>query len=92
MPVEKLCDSLPAHTKIGPVERIHDLVSLQLPGIGLRKLAVAPRHLPFRLDCSYFALDVNHELWSQLATSAGIALHVAGEFPGLELELWAIRQ
>jgi predicted component of type VI protein secretion system len=24
--------------------------------------------------------------------SAGIALHVAGEFPGLELELWAIRQ
>ena len=26
------------------------------------------------------------------AGSGSLALHVAGEFPGLELELWAIRQ
>ena len=32
-----------------------------------------------------------NELWKQLETSGGLALHIAGEFPGLELEFWAIR-
>jgi type VI secretion system protein ImpJ len=39
----------------------------------------------------YFELDQSNELWVQLKTSGGIALHVAGEFPGLVLEFWAIR-
>jgi type VI secretion system protein ImpJ len=30
-------------------------------------------------------------MWKQLETSGGLAMHIAGEFPGLELELWAIR-
>ncbi len=90
--VEALWATLPAQIKIGPVEKIHDLVNLQLPGIGLRALPVAPRQLPFHIGYSYFALDASDELWPQLAASAGIALHVAGEFPGLEMELWAIRQ
>ncbi|RKP49392.1 type VI secretion system baseplate subunit TssK [Trinickia fusca] len=92
VPAETLWASLPAQIKIGPVERIHDLVNLQLPGIGLRALPVAPRQLPFHTGCTYFALDGSDELWPQLAASAGIALHVAGDFPGLEMQLWAIRQ
>jgi type VI secretion system protein ImpJ len=39
----------------------------------------------------YFELDQSNELWSQLNTSGGVALHVAGDFPGLALEFWAIR-
>ena len=31
------------------------------------------------------------ELWEQLKTSGGVAMHVAGEFPGLAMEFWAIR-
>ncbi|AOB32503.1 type VI secretion protein [Bordetella sp. H567] len=91
MPAEALLTALPAQVKIGPVEKIHDLVTLQLPGIGLRPLSVAPRQLPFRAGRCYFALDMHDELWPQLATSAGIALHVAGDFPGLQIDLWAIR-
>jgi len=30
-------------------------------------------------------------LWKQLENSGGMALHVAGDFPDLTLELWAIR-
>jgi len=30
-------------------------------------------------------------MWDQLKDSGGIAMHVAGEFPGLALEFWAIR-
>jgi len=39
----------------------------------------------------YFELDQTHELWGQLTSSGGVAMHVAGEFPGLTLEFWAIR-
>jgi type VI secretion system protein ImpJ len=48
--------------------------------------APVPRGLP------YFELDRGGELWKQLEKSGSLALHVAGDFPALELELWAIRQ
>ena len=78
--------------KIGSVEKIRDLVNLQLPGIALRPLPVAPRQLPFHAGFTYFELDRGSEYWAQLATSAGFAMHVAGEFPGLQMEFWAIRK
>ncbi|MDO9524341.1 MAG: type VI secretion system baseplate subunit TssK, partial [Gemmobacter sp.] len=30
--------------------------------------------------------------WAKMTTSGGIAVHVSGEYPGLKMELWAIRQ
>ncbi len=92
LPADALWSNLPAKLKVGPVEKIHDLVTLQLPGIALRTLPVAPRQLPFHANNCYFALDAADELWAELSMSAGIALRVAGDFPGLHLELWAIRQ
>jgi type VI secretion system protein ImpJ len=92
LPPDALWAGLPAQLKVGPVEKIHDLVTLQLPGITVRPLPVAPRQLPFHAGRSYFALDATSDLWTELAVSAGIALHLAGDFPGLSLELWAIRQ
>ncbi|SAK74860.1 type VI secretion protein [Caballeronia hypogeia] len=86
-----LLNGFPQQAKLGPVERIRDLVNLQLPGIALRALPVAPRQLPFHAGFTYFELDRGGELWRQFATSAGVALHVAGDFPGIEFEFWAIR-
>lgn len=84
--------AFPRQVKIGSVEKIRDLVNLQLPGIGLRPLPVAPRQLPFHAGHTYFELDRNSEYWAQLASSAGFAMHIAGEFPGLQMEFWAIRK
>ncbi|WP_118178751.1 type VI secretion system baseplate subunit TssK [Paraburkholderia phosphatilytica] len=92
MPAENILTGFAPQVKIGPIERIRDLVNLQLPGIGLRALPVAPRQLPFHAGFTYFELDRGNELWKQFATSAGMALHVAGEFPGLAMEFWAIRR
>jgi type VI secretion system protein ImpJ len=86
-----LLNGFPQQAKLAPVERIRDLVNLQLPGIALRALPVAPRQLPFHAGFTYFELERGGELWRQFATSAGIALHVAGDFPGIGFELWAIR-
>jgi type VI secretion system protein ImpJ len=91
LPSDALRARFPTQVKIGPVEKIRDLVNLQLPGVTLRALPVAPRQIPFHTGFSYFELDTKNELWGMLARSGGLALHVSGQFPDLELELWAIR-
>jgi type VI secretion system protein ImpJ len=92
LPPELLRTSFPAQVKIGSVEKIRDLVNLQLPGIGLRPLPVAPRQLPFYAGYTYFELDSGSEYFQHLHQSAGFAMHVAGDFPGLQMQFWAIRR
>lgn len=88
---EELRKRLPAHLKIGAVERIRQLVNLHLPGIKVRPLPVAPRQIPFHSDKTYFALELGSEELAQLESSGGFAFHVSGDFSGLELKFWAIR-
>ena len=83
---------LPAQIKIGPVERIRELVNAAMPGIMLRPLPVAPRQIPFRSGYTYFELDRHSDFWKELNQSGGFALHLGGDFPGIEMEFWAIRQ
>lgn len=92
LPGEQLRQRFPAQTKLGPVDKIRDLVNLQLPGIQLRALPVAPRQLPFHAGYFYFELDRADELWKAIEQNGSMALHISGDFPGLALELWAIRQ
>jgi type VI secretion system protein ImpJ len=91
VPSELLRVRFPTQVKIGPVERIRDLVNLQLPGIPMHALPVAPRQIPFHAGSNYFELERGGDLWKQLERSGGLAMHIGGEFPGLELEFWAIR-
>lgn len=91
VPGDTVRQRFPTQVKIGPVEKIRDLVNLHLPGVTLRPLPVAPRAIPYSAGFNYFELDTKNELWRQLETSGGLAMHIAGEFPGLKLEFWAIR-
>jgi len=92
IPAEALRTRFPTQIKIGPTDRIRDLVNLQLPGVALRAMPVAPRQIPYHAGWTYFELETRgNELWKQLESSGGLALHVAGDFPGLEIEFWAIR-
>ncbi|AIZ35193.1 type VI secretion system baseplate subunit TssK [Pseudomonas parafulva] len=91
VPSETLRSRFGQQSKIGSVEHIRDLVNLQLPGIGLLPLPVAPRQIPFHAGSTYFELDRGSEHWKQLQHSGGFAFYVAGEFPGLSLAFWAIR-
>ena len=83
---------LPQQSKIGPVEQIRELVNLQLPGIAFRAMPAAPRQIPYHSGYTYFELDKNSELWKQMTQSGGFAIHIGGDFPGLELEFWAIKE
>jgi type VI secretion system protein ImpJ len=88
---ERLRRQFPSHIKLGTVENIRELVNSALPGIALRPLPVAPRQIPYHVGRAYFEFDRASPHWKAMHTSGGLALHVAGDFPGLGMELWAIR-
>lgn len=89
---EELRHRLPGHLKVGPVERIRQLVNLHLTGIKVRPLSVAPRQIPFHASKTYFVLELTPEDVSQLERSGGLAFHASGELSDLELQFWAIRK
>ena len=81
----------PTQLKIGPVEKIRDLVNLQLPGVPVHAVPVAPRQIPYHAGFVYFELDQTHELWAQLEELRRHRLPRRRRVPGLTMEFWAIR-
>lgn len=92
VPQERLHTQFPAQAKVSSLEKIRELVGKQLPGIPLHLMAVAPRQLPYHAGYSYFKIDNSHPAWSQMDRAEGFAFHVAGEFPELEIQFWAIKR
>lgn len=91
LPADQLRNSLPMQIKVGAVEKIRDLVMSHLPGIAVQPLPVAPRQIPFHAGYTYFELERNSEQWKDVSISSVIAMHLSGDFPGISLEMWAIR-
>ncbi|WP_293266707.1 type VI secretion system baseplate subunit TssK [Neptunomonas sp.] len=91
MPREELRRLFPVQAKVGPLEQINNLVNHQLPGVRIDPLPVAPRQVPYYSGAVYFELDTQAQLWSVIRTSKGLALHIGNQFPGVALELWAIK-
>lgn len=91
LPDDDLRKRFPKNLKIGPVNRLRDLVDLQLSGLQVHVLPAAPRELPYYSGFSYFELESGHPLWADLSSGPGFGLHLAGDFPGLQLVFWAIK-
>lgn len=91
MPLERLRQQFVQQAKVASMEKLSELIGLQLPGIPLSPLPVAPRHLPFHAGFTYFQLDASHPSWQMMRDTAGFGFHVAGDFPELEMQFWAIR-
>lgn len=90
--LEKVRTAFPSQTTIATVEKIRELVNSHIPGIEISALPVVPRQIPYHAGFVYFELNTRHELWKQLETSGGLAVHIGTKLPELELELWAIRE
>ncbi len=70
-------------------------MNLALPGAGTGRTAAdgaAATAPAFHAGFHYFEIDRAGELWKQVERGGSLAMHVAGDFPGLDLELWAMRQ
>ncbi|MFA7554827.1 MAG: type VI secretion system baseplate subunit TssK [Spongiibacteraceae bacterium] len=86
-----LRNRLPSQAKVAGVEKIRELIGASLPGLTLRPLPVAPRQIPYHSGFTYFELEKSGPNWEMMAASGGFAVHLDGEYPGVVLELWAIR-
>lgn len=91
VPVDQIQRQFIQQSKISSPEKIRNMVSVQIPGIPLRALMVAPRQLPYHSGFSYFELDKSGQAWTEMAAAGAVALHVSGSFPDLNMQLWAIR-
>jgi type VI secretion system protein ImpJ len=91
VPAENVRKGMPAQATITSVETIAKLVNDHLPGVSLQPLSVVPRQIPFHAGFTYFELDRGSPRYRELKTGGGIAIHVPDTFPGLVMELWAIR-
>ncbi len=91
IPRDQLARIFPTQVKISSIDKIRDLVKSHLPGVSLQPMPTAPRQLPYHADYTYFYLDHNSSGWKSLEKSSGFAFHIAGEFPDLDMQFWAIR-
>ncbi|KVU84773.1 type VI secretion protein [Burkholderia ubonensis] len=91
MPPDVLQQQFLAQAKAGPSDKLPSLVRSHLPGIGLQVLPVPPRQIPFNAGYIYYELMRGGPLWEEVVRHGGLALHVAGDFPSLKLELWGVR-
>ncbi|KGK12055.1 type VI secretion system baseplate subunit TssK [Vibrio navarrensis] len=89
---DEIRHKLPGQIKVGPAENIRDLINNQINGISVSPLSVVPRQMPYSSGFVYFELVKRGAYWARLMESGGMAFHVSGNYPGLEMELWSINQ
>ena len=91
LPMDVLQQQFQAQVKISAPQQLHELVRSHLPGLVLQGLPVPPRQIPYSTGHVYFELLKSGPFWDKISTTGALALHIAGEFPGLKMELWGIR-
>jgi type VI secretion system protein ImpJ len=91
VPAEQIRRYFPAQSKVAAVEQIRRYVMEMIAGVPLSVLPQVPRQIPLHAGYVYFELDTRSPPWKELRTSGALAIHVAGQFPGIAMELWAIR-
>lgn len=92
MSPEALQQQFAAQTKISQPQRLPELIRSHLPGLTMSPLPVPPRQIPFNSGFIYFELSRTGPFWDQIMRQGGLAMHIAGHFPELKLELWGVRQ
>lgn len=92
LPLEEVRRLFPSVAKIGPTTRMREIVDSALPGIPLRHVPTAPPQIRAMQGYVYFELDRSVPGWSDFASAPGLGMLVAGDWPGLALELWCVKR
>lgn len=91
-PVEEIRRLFPSVAKIASVQKMRQIVESALPGVPLRHVPTPPPQIRVLPGYVYFELDRSVRDWRDFATAPGLGLHVAGEWPELQLELWCVKR
>jgi type VI secretion system protein ImpJ len=89
-PLIDIQNQFPHLFKVGPNTKMNEIVHANLPGVPLVHLPTPPPHIRAITDHVYFYLDRKSPLWPEFSTAGSVGMHFSGDWPDLELELWAI--
>ena len=92
MTQEELSRRLPRQTTISSKAKLRDLVEAQSQGIALKPVVTVPNSIPMYENYVYFDMRDDDPLWREIALSGDLALHIAGSYTDLQMQLWAIRK
>jgi len=91
-PLTEIQQNLPAFLKVGPNTKMNEIVHAHLPGVALVHLPTPPPQIRAITDHVYFYLDRTSALWPEFSVASAIGMHFAGDWPELQMELWAVRE
>ena len=91
-PLDDIRGRFASVAKIGPVQKMRQIVESALPGVPLRHAPTPPPQLRVLPGYVYFELDRGVPDWRDFASAPALGLHVAGEWPQLKLELWCVKR
>jgi type VI secretion system protein ImpJ len=91
-PLVEIQQQLPHFLKVGPNTKMNEIVHAHLPGINLVHLPTPPPQIRTISDHVYFYFDRTSPLWPEFSVASAIGMHFAGDWPELQMELWAIRE
>lgn len=83
---------LQGHLKVSPKGISPNIASLQISGLPLTQLMVAPRELPEYPQAVYFELDCQHALFKQIIKEGALCVQLASQNKTFEIELWVLSQ
>ena len=89
-PLTEIQNQFPHLFKVEPNTKMNEIVHAHLPGVTLVHLPTPPPQIRAITDHVYFYLDRKSPLWPDFSTASSIGMHFSGDWPDLQLELWAI--
>jgi type VI secretion system protein ImpJ len=89
-PLTEIQGQFPHLLKVGPNTKMNEIVHAHLPGVNLVHLPTPPPQIRAITDHVYFYLDRTSPLWPEFSTASSIGMHFSGDWPELQLELWAV--
>lgn len=89
-PLTEIQTQFPHLFKVGPNTKMNEIVHTHLPGVQLIHLPTPPPQIRAITDHVYFFLDRQSPLWPEFSTASSIGMHFSGDWPELQLELWAV--
>ena len=92
-PPEAMAARFASLVKLGSVTRMREIVSNALQaGVRINHTPTPPPQLRAMPGFHYFELDRSSPDWPELTKAPAIGLHVSGDWPDLELELWWVKR
>ncbi|MBV8593638.1 MAG: type VI secretion system baseplate subunit TssK [Caulobacteraceae bacterium] len=91
-PLTEIQRNLPAFLKVGPNTKMNEIVHAHLPGVPIVHLPTPPPQMRAITDHVDFYLDRASPLWPEFSQATAIGMHFAGDWPELQMELWAVRE